>query len=72
MMRKLDNVTKSVAVEKGASFVDLASKPIWEDSDFYDFSHMTPEGAQKVGTLLYEALKNKCTDAEKTSPQDKK
>jgi len=33
---------------------------------------MTPEGAQKVGTLLYEALKNKCTDAEKTSPQDKK
>lgn len=57
MMKKLDNVTKSVAAEKGALFVDLAGQNVWEDSDFYDFSHMTPQGTKKVGTLLYEALK---------------
>ena len=58
-MRKLDGVMKSVAAEKGALFVDLAGRTDWADADFYDFVHMTPQGAEKVGLLLYAALKDR-------------
>lgn len=57
MMKKLNNVTKSVADEKKAFFVDLASQTIWDNSDFYDYTHMTPKGTKKVGNLLHDALK---------------
>ena len=57
MMRQLDRVTRSVALEKHAIFVDLASHNDWRDTCFYDFAHMTPEGARRVGTLLYESLR---------------
>jgi hypothetical protein len=56
MMRKLDSVTRAVAIEKGASFVDLASHNIWVDDDFYDLIHMTPQGAKKVGEELAKEL----------------
>lgn len=58
MMRKLDNVTKIIAREKDVLFVDLAGNPEWVDADFYDFYHMTPKGAEKVGFLLWNALKD--------------
>jgi hypothetical protein len=58
LMRKLDGVTRSVALEQGALYVDLASRTEWADADFYDFVHMTPQGAAKVGQFLYEALKD--------------
>ncbi len=57
-MRKLYGVTRSVAAEKGALYVDLASRTEWVDADFYDLVHMTPQGAAKVGLFLYEALKD--------------
>ena len=57
MMRRLDRVTEAVAKEKDALFVDLAGQTDWIDADFYDFSHMTPLGAKKTGTRLWEALK---------------
>lgn len=57
MMRRLDGTTESVAKEKGAIFIDLAGTPGWEDADFYDFAHMTPQGAAKIGHLLFEALR---------------
>ena len=56
-MQKFDGAMKSVAAEKGALVVDLASRPEWVDADFYDLVHMTPQGAEKVGAFLYEALK---------------
>jgi lysophospholipase L1-like esterase len=58
MMRKLDEVAQAVAAEKGALYVDLAKRDAWVDLDFYDFVHMTPQGAAKVGLFLYEALKD--------------
>jgi len=57
-MRKSDGVMKAVAAEKGALYVDLASRVEWVDADFYDLVHMTPQGAGKVGMFLYEALKD--------------
>jgi lysophospholipase L1-like esterase len=56
MMRKLDRVTEAVAIEKGALFIDLASYKDWTDADFYDWAHMTPQGAERVGNHLFEAL----------------
>jgi hypothetical protein len=56
MTRRLDGVTQAVATEMGSVYVDLAGRGVWEDADFYDFEHMTPRGAEKVGTLLHEAL----------------
>lgn len=61
MMRRLDSVTGRVAREKNGIFVDLAAHTGWEDSDFYDYEHMTPQGAKKVGDLLYESLKGVVT-----------
>ena len=61
VMRKMDGAMKSVAAEKGALYVDLASRTEWTDADFYDLVHMTPQGAEKVGAFLYEALKGKVT-----------
>ncbi len=58
MMRKLDGVTEAVTMEKDALFVDLAQHGRWVYTDFYDFAHMTPQGAKKVGVLLYDALRN--------------
>ena len=57
MMTRLNGVTESVANEKGVLFVDLATRDDWEDADFYDFAHMTPRGAAKVGRRLHEALR---------------
>ena len=59
VMQKFDGAMKSVAAEKGALVVDLASRPEWVDADFYDLVHMTPQGADKVGAFLYEVLKAK-------------
>jgi lysophospholipase L1-like esterase len=56
-MRRSDDVMKAVAAEKGALYVDLASHTEWVDADFYDLVHMTPQGAAKVGSFLYESLK---------------
>ena len=61
LMRKMDASAASVAREKGALYVDLAGRGDWEDADYYDLVHMTPQGAAKVGGFLYEALKGKVT-----------
>lgn len=58
-MRRSDGVMKAVAAEKGALYVDLAGRVDWVDADFYDLVHMTPQGAEKVGLFLYEALKDR-------------
>ena len=62
MMKRLDKVTEVVAIEKNVYFVDLSSYTNWEDADFYDFAHMTPPGAYKVGILLHHAIKDIVVD----------
>lgn len=69
LMRKIDDVTGRVAKEKGAAYVDLAGRTEWTDLDFYDYVHMTPQGAAKVGTLLYEALRNDIAPERKQVPR---
>lgn len=56
MMRRLDAVTERVAKESGAFYIDLAAQTGWEDDDFYDSAHMTPQGARKVGEAIFNAL----------------
>jgi hypothetical protein len=56
MKREFDRVLEEVGRQTGAAFIDLAAEPIWADADFYDFEHMTPAGAAKVGTCLFDAL----------------
>lgn len=56
LLRRLDQVSKRVADERGAIFIDLGSTRDWVDEDFYDTVHMKPSGAQKVGMFIGEGL----------------
>lgn len=56
MMRKLDQVTCDVASDMNALCIDLGKEFIWQQQDFYDYAHMTPSGARKVGEYLHEEL----------------
>jgi lysophospholipase L1-like esterase len=56
MMRMLDSATCEVAVHSGVPCVDLGAIESWKDSDFYDFTHMTPQGAEKLGKEMAQAL----------------
>ncbi len=58
MMRKVDEVTMSVSLRHQVLCIDLAQERTWEDEDFYDFRHMTPKGAMKVGKSLFSSLKS--------------
>ena len=69
LMRQLDGVARAVAAEKGAIYVDLARRTEWSDDDFYDFVHMTPQGAAKVGQFLYEALKDEVAPERRPVPR---
>lgn len=59
MKRKLDEVTISVCRIHNIDCLDIAKETRWEDEDFYDFWHMTPQGAEKVGSALFDKLKEK-------------
>lgn len=70
MMRRLDSVTRNIADEKDALFVDLANHAGWVDTDFYDFAHMTPQGVEKVGDLLWRSMRYIFINAEQGSALD--
>jgi len=61
MMNVLNGVTLKVCRERKAICIPLAEDLAfsWEDSDFYDFWHMTPKGARKVGEYLYRQLRGR-------------
>ena len=61
MIRKLDAVTKDVAQKEGAIYIDAAgeTETSWEEGDFYDYTHMTPQGARKLGLYLHNRLKDR-------------
>lgn len=56
MKAELDEAALGVCKEQGVACIDLGKERFWEDADFYDFEHMTPSGARKVGEYLFEAL----------------
>jgi len=59
MIRKYDELTCSIGRKHDVLCLDLAKEKFWEDDDYYDFSHMTPKGAKKVGEYIFENLKDR-------------
>jgi lysophospholipase L1-like esterase len=59
MLREFDLVTLAVGGKHDVTCVDLAGSTAWDDSDFYDYVHMTPSGTRKLGEALFEALKDR-------------
>jgi hypothetical protein len=55
-MSELNKITLSVGKEKKVYCVDMMRYIELEDEDFYDFTHMTPKGAQKVGEFIFKSL----------------
>ncbi len=58
MLRQLNRLTLQTCEEMGAIGIDLAEAVQWEDEDFYDFFHNTPQGARKVGVYLHQQLRH--------------
>jgi lysophospholipase L1-like esterase len=56
MMRQFDRVMDSVCRERNVPFLDIVADTDWTDEDFYDFNHMTPAGAAKLGRHLFVRL----------------
>jgi len=56
MLRELHNTTVETARSVGAIALDLAGELQFEDDDFYDESHNTPQGTAKIGDYLYRKL----------------
>lgn len=54
----LNRITLEVCAEAGGIGIDLARDMKWEEADFYDFFHNTPQGAEKVGRYLHRRLEH--------------
>jgi lysophospholipase L1-like esterase len=52
MRRLLNDEIEASSEQAGAVFFDAAGDIAWEDSDFYDYIHFTPRGAEKLGRFL--------------------
>jgi len=50
--------TMRVCEEAGETCVNLEQELDFTDEDFYDFYHMTPQGAEKIGKYLHSKLKH--------------
>jgi len=59
MMTILNANTMMACRKRKAICIDLAKdlEFVWTDEDYYDFLHMTPTGARKVGEYLYKSLR---------------
>ena len=56
MIRKLYTITQTICKKNNCCFIDLADRKGWQSGDFYDFVHMTPAGAKKLGNYLFESI----------------
>ena len=56
MMKLLNDRTLAVCRSEGGIPINLAEDLAFEDREFYDFYHMTPAGAAKVGHYLFGKL----------------
>jgi GDSL-like Lipase/Acylhydrolase family len=71
MIKQFNSVMEAVCRERQVLLIDLAAETEWEDGDFYDFAHMNPRGARKVGRYLFERLRAITNAAELGAPPDK-
>jgi lysophospholipase L1-like esterase len=51
-LERLNDVTRSVAASSGAPLADAAAAIPWEDADFGDPFHFTPQGSRKLARFL--------------------
>lgn len=58
MLRRLNRLTLQTCKEMSSIGIDLAQAVQWEDEDFYDFFHNTPQGARKIGVYLHRQLRH--------------
>ncbi len=58
IMRELNNTLLDVAKETGSIGIDISLLVDWEDADFYDQAHNTPQGARKIGEAIYKGLRD--------------
>lgn len=56
MMRCMDATMDEVSRARHVPFIDLAGYARWDDTDFYDFQHMTPSGIAKLSHDLFDDL----------------
>jgi hypothetical protein len=56
MIQFFHRTTVQTCTELGGLAIDLANDVEWDDADFYDFSHNTPRGAEKIGRYLHTKL----------------
>jgi lysophospholipase L1-like esterase len=54
LLNKLNDAMKEVA--GSTSVIDLTNDEDWNIIDFYDYYHMTPTGAKKLGEKIYQKL----------------
>jgi lysophospholipase L1-like esterase len=59
MKARLDRVALDVCKLNELICCDMGTEMLWDDSDFYDYAHMTPSGARKAGEYLCKKLKSK-------------
>jgi hypothetical protein len=59
MIRKMDEVTETLCREDGVLVLDLSGERRRKGNDFYDYVHITPEEARRVGQYLFEKFKNR-------------
>lgn len=48
----MNSVLETVANSSECTYIDISMCSIWEPVDFYDFMHMTPKGASKLGRAI--------------------
>ena len=59
MIQLLNERTKKICDKNDVLFIDLDRELNFDiKNDFYDNSHNTPSGAEKIGKYLYKNLKH--------------
>lgn len=56
LLLEMNKEIQKVADKHGLLVIDQTQLNIWEDEDFYDFSHTTPKGSEKVGRHIASHL----------------
>jgi hypothetical protein len=56
LIEHFDRATLAVCSEFGGIPLDASRDVAWQDADFYDFVHNTPQGARKLGEYLAARL----------------
>jgi hypothetical protein len=58
VLDSFNKTTLQACGEAGGIGIDLATNLEWEEADFYDFFHNTPQGAEKIGQYLHRQLRH--------------